>query len=91
MAGVGRHDAWTDEELQLLYDVVNLIDWFDDIAAKIDRTESAIRTKMSALRREAEIMPKMRGPRAKADAAAARDDLAAQNERYLAAIEAAAA
>lgn len=59
-----RHDAWTDFELQCLYDAVNDIDWFDRVACNVRRSEAAIRTKMSLLRMEAGIVPSHVGPRA---------------------------
>lgn len=58
-----RADAWTDLELQYLYDVVNDPAWFGKVAPYIDRSENAIRARMSALRAEAGIIPGVRGPR----------------------------
>jgi hypothetical protein len=60
-----RHDAWADQELQELYLVINDADWFGRVAPFIDRSENAIRAKMSALRREAGIVPKHPGPSAR--------------------------
>jgi hypothetical protein len=60
-----RNDAWTDMELQELYEVVNDSDWFAKVALRIHRTEKAIRAKMCALRREAGIVAKP-GPTARA-------------------------
>jgi hypothetical protein len=68
-----RHDAWTDYELQLLYQTVNDLNWFDQVAPFIDRSEAAIRTKMSGLRREAGIFPMRAGPVAKPTAKVVRD------------------
>jgi hypothetical protein len=86
MAGVGRHDAWSDYELSLLYGAVNDIDWFSQVAPFIDRSETAIRTRMSALRREAGIVPLMHGPRAQSTTAMTRNDAAAGSARLRRAI-----
>jgi hypothetical protein len=57
---------WSDFELQCLYDVVNDADWYDTAERLIrGRSPNAIRAKMSALRREAGIVPKHGGPKAK--------------------------
>ena len=59
-----RRDAWTEIELQELYEVVNNADWFALAAPRIHRSELAIRAKMCALRREAGIIAKP-GPTSK--------------------------
>jgi hypothetical protein len=61
-----RADAWTDYELQLLYQTVNDLNWFAQVAPFIDRSEAAIRVKMTAIRREAGIVPMRSGPVARA-------------------------
>jgi hypothetical protein len=53
-----RGEAWTDYELQALYDVVNDVDWFEKARNRISfRTDAAIRTRMCQLREEAGIVP----------------------------------
>lgn len=64
MAGGIRQDAWTELELQELYERVNEAGWFDKVAPFVCRSEAAIRAKMCALRREAGIIPKP-GPTSK--------------------------
>jgi hypothetical protein len=60
-----RADAWTDDELTLLYEFVNDEDWLDEACELLpNRTRNAIQQRMSGLRREAEIVPRKRGPRA---------------------------
>lgn len=60
-----RADSWTDEELTLLYEFVNDEDWLDEACELLpNRTRNAIQQRMGALRREAEIVPRKRGPRA---------------------------
>ena len=76
-----RRDEWTEYELQLLYEVVNDIEWFPKVAGVIDRSPAAIRTKMSNLRCEAGIIPKQIGPRSKSRSAAQRDDVAVASAR----------
>jgi hypothetical protein len=57
---------WEDFELQCLYDMVNDADWFDHAERLIrGRSPNAIRAKMSALRKEAGIVPKHLGAKAK--------------------------
>jgi hypothetical protein len=56
---------WSDFELQCLYDVVNDANWFDAAELIIPRTPNAVRQKMSALRKDAGIIPKHIGPKAK--------------------------
>lgn len=59
-----RDDGWSDFELQCLYDVINDDDWFEQVEHLIGRrSETAIRVRMSKLRREAEIEPAHRGGR----------------------------
>lgn len=71
-----RRDAWTDMELQELYEVVNDADWYGKVAPFLDRSEAAIRAKMSALRREAGIVPRP-GPRARSHSVTVRESAAA--------------
>lgn len=71
MAGGGtvRHDAWTSGELQVIYDLVNELDWFGRARLLLPRrTDNAIRTKMSLLRMETGIIPGLIGQRAKSTA-----------------------
>lgn len=84
-----RADAWTDFELQVLYDVVNDVNWFEKARALIDRSDNAVRVKMSALRAEAGIIPGIRGPRAMSRPRVVRDDAAAGSRALLLAIAAA--
>lgn len=77
-----RADAWTDLELQYLYDVVNDPAWFGKVAPYIDRSDNAIRARMSALRAEAGIIPGVRGPRARSRSSIRSDD-AEQGSRAL--------
>lgn len=87
-----RYDGWSDYELQCLYDAVNDIDWFPRVAPLLrQRSENAIRTKMSLLRREAGIAPRQSGPKARSTTAVTRDDAKTGSDRLLRAIEAAAA
>lgn len=80
-----RHDAWTDFELQVLYDHVNDLEWFESAAALLPRrTPNAIRTKMSLLRMEAGIIPRA-GPRARSRAAVRREDAETGSARLLSA------
>jgi hypothetical protein len=52
-----RGPAWTDFELQCLYDVISDADWFGHASRLITRRSAgAIRTKMSFLRYEAGIV-----------------------------------
>lgn len=61
----GRHDAWSEYELQVIYELVNREEWFAKARDQLPgRSEAAIRAKMAALRREAGIIPKP-GPSAK--------------------------
>lgn len=76
-----RSDAWTDFELSLLYGVVNDENWFDQVEPHIARSPMAIRAKMSALRREAEIAPKNRGPKAVSQQSADRTAAAAGSQK----------
>jgi hypothetical protein len=57
---------WSEYELQCLYELVNEVDWIN--TAKIllpGRTRTAINVKMSALRKEAGIVPMRVGPKSK--------------------------
>ena len=81
-----RSDAWTEYELQVLYELVNCGEWFAQ--AQVDlpgRSESAIRCKMNALRREAGIIPKP-GPTAAARSLTVRQQAAAGSEKLREAI-----
>jgi len=84
-----RKDEWTSGELQVIYDLVNTIDWFA-IARKLlpGRSDNAIRTKMSNLRAEAGIVPGMIGPRAMSSRDAIRAAAKAGSERLQEAIRA---
>ncbi len=86
-AGI-RNDAWTDVELQELYEVVNDPDWFTQVG-HLPRTEAAIRAKMCALRREAGIIPKP-GPLAAAQHMTVRQAATHGSEMLRRAIELAA-
>ncbi len=69
-----RKDAWEDWELQVLYDHCNDLDWYDFAREQLrNRSENAIRTKMSLLRSEAGIIPRQHGPKAKSRWAVTRD------------------
>lgn len=60
-----RHDLWQPGEWDVLKALVNKPVWIDEACALIpNRTEAAISAKMSALRREAGIVPKGIGPSA---------------------------
>jgi len=81
-----RKDAWSEEELQVLYDFVNDADWFDQAKEWLPfRSENAIRTKMSNLRAEAGIVPKT-GPRAMGSSKRFEADAKRANDKYLAAL-----
>lgn len=61
-----RGEPWGDMELQELYEVVNDLDWFEAVRPFLpNRTDAAIRRRMSQLRIEAGIVPQRKGPRAK--------------------------
>jgi hypothetical protein len=81
-----RADAWTDFELQCLYDVVNDVDWFSRVSKLIDRSDNAIRAKMSALRAETGIEPGRAGPRARSRSRTAHDDARKGSDALLAAM-----
>lgn len=81
-----RADSWTEFELQCLYDVVNDVNWFKHASALIDRSDNAIRVKMSALRAEAGIVPKHGGARAKSRSAVTREDAARGSDALAGAI-----
>ena len=54
-----RADAWSEDELAVLYDFVNDEDWLDEACALLPRRNpGAIKVKMCKLRREAEIVPR---------------------------------
>lgn len=77
-----RKDAWDSGELQILYDLVNELEWFPRARlALANRTENAIRTKMSNLRAEAGIVPGIIGPRAMFSAKAHRAAVSAASTR----------
>ena len=58
---------WADYELQCLYDLVNEVNWLGYAERLIrGRSTNAIRAKMSALRRDAGIIPTHVGPKARA-------------------------
>ncbi len=87
-----RKDAWGEGELQVLYDLVNDLEWFDFAIEQLPgRSENAIRTKMSLLRREAGIIPYHRGAKAKSRLAVTADSAKAGSDRLRRAIEAATA
>jgi hypothetical protein len=81
-----RHDAWTEFELQCLYDVVNDLHWYDEAAPKIFRSENAIRIKMSAIRREFGIIPCPFGAKSKSTASIEIERAAAGSEKLRRAI-----
>jgi hypothetical protein len=59
-------EFWSDFELTILQGLVNDADWYDTAERLIrGRSPNAIRAKMSALRREAGIVPKHGGPKSK--------------------------
>lgn len=73
---------WSDSELSVLYALVNKPVWIDEACALIpNRTEAAISAKMSALRREAGIVPKGIGPSAMSTRDAVRERARASSER----------
>lgn len=77
-----RKDAWTERELQVIYDLVNTVEWFDTARELLpSRTENAIRTKMSNLRAETGIVAGMIGPRAMSTREAQRDAARRASER----------
>lgn len=87
-----RKDAWNERELQVIYDLVNELEWFDRARLLLpNRSENAIRTKMSHLRAEAGIVPGVIGPRAMANSRAQRAAVSAASERLRQALEMVAA
>lgn len=61
-----RGEFWTDLELQELYEVVNDVDWFEQVRPFLpNRSDAAIRRRMCQLREEAGIVPQRSGPRAR--------------------------
>lgn len=73
---------WTDFELQCLYDVVNDINWYEQVRDLLPaRSEAAARAKMCALRREAGIMPRHNGPKATSYRQSHREALAIASKR----------
>ena len=86
-----RKDAWDSGELQILYDLVNELEWFEQAQRLLsNRTENAIRTKMSHLRAEAGIVPGVIGPRAMSTYHAHRASVSAASMRLRDALKAAA-
>lgn len=72
---------WSDSELSVLYALVNEPVWIDEACALIpNRTEAAVHAKMSALRREAGIVPKGIGPSAMSTRDAVRERARASSE-----------
>lgn len=72
---------WSDSELAVIYALVNKPVWIDQACALIpNRTEAAISAKMSALRREAGIVPKGIGPSAMSTRDAVRERARASSE-----------
>lgn len=86
-----RKDAWDDSELQIIYDLVNVLEWFPRARFLLPtRTENAIRTKMSNLRAESGIVPGIIGPRSMSTREAERVNARAGSERLRQAMLAAA-
>lgn len=84
---MARHDAWTDAELQVLYDLVNYTDWFEEAHEFLPRrTEAVIRHRMSQLRNEAKIVPTRRGPTATYEYRRTCDSAKAGSDKYTAAL-----
>jgi len=72
---------WSDSELAVIYALVNKAVWIDEACSLIpNRTEAAISAKMSALRREAGIVPKHPGPSAMSTRDAVRERARASSE-----------
>ena len=86
-AGTIRHDAWSDLETSLLQGVVNDANWFEQVRPLILRSEAAIRAKMCALRREAGIIPRQRGPSAKSAGFMIRQSASVGSDKLRRAIE----
>ena len=85
--GTTRHDGWSDFELQILYDLVNDAEWFDEAREYLPRrTDAAIRHRMSQLRNEAKIVPTRRGPTATFEYRRTCDSAKAGSDKYLAAL-----
>lgn len=83
-----RHDAWSDWELSVLYEFVNDEDWLDEACRLLlGRTRNAIQQKMSALRREAGIVPKHRGAKAMSERNANRVAVTKASEKLKRALE----
>ncbi len=84
-----RHDAWTDFELQVLYDLVNEPVWLATAKGLIPhRSENALSQRMSRLRREAGIIVGGPGPRAMHESRLARDAGQRSSQLLVSAIEA---
>jgi hypothetical protein len=84
---MSRCDEWESHELQVLYDLVNTVDWLKTAERLLTRrTSNAIQTRMSNLRAEAGIVPGIIGPRAIANSHARRDAASAASERLRQAI-----